>query len=197
MTLKPRFILISGVISLTVLITCIIWTKLPSGNNQQQVETVIELPTQTVEEVLANPSPRVARYIEREIYTRDTSNHVKNQKASSNSDHRNRGGKAAMNVYPHTSTAAKAATTPNPHHDEIQHHQELIPLEEIERHSQETIAFYTQALNDFGPEGAKILAVIEQIQADLAAMSRDEILEAASNLKAFYSQYGLDTSPLD
>ena len=59
------------------------------------------------------------------------------------------------------------------------------------------MAFYTQVLNDFGPEGAKTIAVVEQIQADLSAMSPDEILEAASDLKAFYSQYGLDTSALD
>ena len=95
MTLKqPRIILISGVISLTVLITCIVWTKLPSGNNQQQVDTVIELPTQTVEEVLASRSPRVARYI------RDTSNHGKSEKAPSN-NHRTRGGKTETHA-PHT-----------------------------------------------------------------------------------------------
>ncbi|MDE0185834.1 MAG: hypothetical protein OXP71_10345 [Candidatus Poribacteria bacterium] len=70
--LKPRIILIAAIISSLAVLMSLIWTKLPSGNNQPQIETVIELPTKTVEEVLASPSPspRVARYI------RDTSNHV-------------------------------------------------------------------------------------------------------------------------
>ena len=191
MTLKPRIMVISGIISLAVLITCIVWTKLPLGNKQQQVETVIELPTQSVAEVLASRSPRVARSM------RDTSDHVKNETAPSNNYRQTGHGKTETHGRPHTAPAAQGATTPNPHHDEIQHQQELEPLEEIERHFQETLAFYTQVLNDFGPEGAKTIAVVEQIQADLSAMSPDEILEAASDLKAFYSQYGLDTSALD
>lgn len=187
MTLKkPRIILISGVISLTVLITCIVWTKLPSGNSQQQVDTVIELPTQTVEEVLASPSLRVARYI------RDTSNHGKNEKAPSN-NHRTRGGKTETHA-PHTVPDAQGVATPNAHHDEAEHQQDIEQFQEIERHFQENMAFYTQMLNDLG---ADAIRVNEQIRADLSAMSPDEILEAASDLKAFYSQYGLDTSALD
>ncbi|MDE0185833.1 MAG: hypothetical protein OXP71_10340 [Candidatus Poribacteria bacterium] len=87
-------------------------------------------------------------------------------------------------------------STPNPHQDEIVRQE----YQDFERHfqeTQETLAFYTQKLEDFGVDGENVIEVVEQIQADLAAMSPDEILEVVSDLKAFYSQYGLDTSPLN
>ena len=192
MTLKPRIILISGVISLAVLITCIIWTKLPSGNNQPQVETVIELPTQSVEEVLARRSPRVARY------TRDTSNHVKNERASSNDHHRGGGAKTETHDHPHTTTTEQGGTTSTPHHhagEEV-----LQQIEELEQQYQHVIIEYTQMLNDLGMDGDTLVAdaadFAEQIQADFSAMSPDEAVEAISNLQAFYRQYGIDASIL-